>query len=302
MKRLLLTTLTALMLMPLTATAQDDMYFVPTKSNVKKSAEKYGMPKDTYYCGSKRDVDEYNRRLKSKVEVISDDALLAGNSLADNDTLVTDTLVGDTIVFIAEKGVYPKDNARMQSDNDYKYTRNMSRWDNYEVSNAYWNGYNDGRFNRWYGWSSFYDPWYYSWYGGYYPYYPIYVGGGGHHTTAPERFTANRYDRSSIRRVGSGVADRDRMVNNSFRRYSTSSSGSTMDRSRFSNNQRYNNTRNNGQRIESNRQSSSWNNNSNRSWGSSSGSGSFGGGSRSGGTRSSGGSVRGSGNGVRMGR
>ncbi len=109
MKRLLLTTLTALMLMPLTATAQDDMYFVPTKSNVKKSAEKYGMPKDTYYCGSKRDVDEYNRRLKSKVEVISDDALLAGNSLADNDTLVTDTLVGDTIVFIAEKGVYPKD-------------------------------------------------------------------------------------------------------------------------------------------------------------------------------------------------
>ena len=43
MKRLLLTTLTALMLMPLTATAQDDMYFVPTKSNVKKSAEKYGM-------------------------------------------------------------------------------------------------------------------------------------------------------------------------------------------------------------------------------------------------------------------
>ena len=343
MKRLLLTTLTALMLMPLTATAQDDMYFVPTKSNVKKSAEKYGMPKDTYYCGSKRDVDEYNRRLKSKVEVISDDALLAGNSLADNDTLVTDTLVGDTIVFIAEKGVYPKDNARMQSDNDYKYTRNMSRWDNYEVSNAYWNGYNDGRFNRWYGWSSFYDPWYYSswyggwydpwlhsswyggwyggwygnwygwhggwydpwyysWYGGYYPYYPIYVGGGGHHTTAPERFTANRYDRSSIRRVGSGVADRDRMVNNSFRRYSTSSSGSTMDRSRFSNNQRYNNTRNNGQRIESNRQSSSWNNNSNRSWGSSSGSGSFGGGSRSGGTRSSGGSVRGSGYGVRMGR
>ena len=152
MKRLLLTTLTALMLMPLTATAQDDMYFVPTKSNVKKSAEKYGMPKDTYYCGSKRDVDEYNRRLKSKVEVISDDALLAGNSLADNDTLVTDTLVGDTIVFIAEKGVYPKDNAHMQSDNDYKYTRNMSRWDNYEVSNAYWNGYNDGRFNRWYGW------------------------------------------------------------------------------------------------------------------------------------------------------
>ena len=69
--------------MPLTMNAQDDMYFVPTKKNVEKSKKDYGMPKDTYYSGSNRSVDDYNRRhtecwenqLKDGSQVVAIDSL-----------------------------------------------------------------------------------------------------------------------------------------------------------------------------------------------------------------------------------
>lgn len=162
MKKILLSTISAIMLMPMATSAQDDMYFVPTKENVNKASKEYGMPKDTYYCGSNRNVDEYNRRLRSTVEPINND-----------------TTANDVINFDSIKGEYPDSLALMEQQEDYKYTRNMSRWDDYAVSNAYWNGYTDGRFNRWYGWSSFYDPWYYSsWYGWYDPWlYSSWYGG-----------------------------------------------------------------------------------------------------------------------------
>ena len=162
MKKILLSTISAIMLMPMATSAQDDMYFVPTKENVNKASKEYGMPKDTYYCGSNRNVDEYNRRLRSTVEPINND-----------------TTANDVISFDSIKGEYPDSLALMEQQEDYKYTRNMSRWDDYAVSNAYWNGYTDGRFNRWYGWSSFYDPWYYSsWYGWYDPWlYSSWYGG-----------------------------------------------------------------------------------------------------------------------------
>lgn len=237
MKKILLSTISAIMLMPMATSAQDDMYFVPTKENVNKASKEYGMPKDTYYCGSNRNVDEYNRRLRSTVEPINND-----------------TTANDVISFDSIKGEYPDSLALMEQQEDYKYTRNMSRWDDYAVSNAYWNGYTDGRFNRWYGWSSFYDPWYYSswyydpwyydpwyygyagWHGGWYagwygwhPYhtwgwgwydyhYPIYVGtgGGGRHWSSPvERFKDNRFSRTSSTRINGsgisrGIANRDR--------------------------------------------------------------------------------------------
>ena len=287
MSRLIIISMLALA-MPLTGTAQDDdLYFVPTKANVKKSTANYGMPKDTYYCGSSRDVDEYNRRLRSTVEPIE------GDSAAT-----------DVIAFDAVKGEYPDSLA--QTEEDYKCTRKMSRWDD-DYREAYWNGYTDGRFNRWYGWSTFYDPWYHGW-GGYYPYYhyPVYVygGGGSRHYGERDRFIDSRFDRvgtgrfsggrgsSGSREMGRNIANRDRASNIS------NSSRSSRIYQRFgndntnSNSQRYNNS----VRSNDNRQSSFSNS---RSYSGSSNSGSFSSGSSS---RSfGGGGVRSSGGGVRMG-
>ena len=67
--------------MPITMMAQDDdLYFVPTKENVAKEAEKYGMPTDTYYAGSTRSADEYNRRAWSRVAPIDS----AGNDITED--------------------------------------------------------------------------------------------------------------------------------------------------------------------------------------------------------------------------
>jgi hypothetical protein len=154
--------------MPLTMMAQDDdMYFVPTKENVAKSREVYNIPRNTYYSGSNRSIDEYNRR-GSYYEPMATDSL------------------GDIIDFSAVKGVYPDS---VMAD-DYQLTRQMSRFDDYQPSNssAYWAGYSAGRNDYW-GWHSpwyyssyypwytgWYDPWYYDygWYGGWYD--PWYYG------------------------------------------------------------------------------------------------------------------------------
>ena len=143
--------------MPITMMAQDDdLYFVPTKENVAKEAEKYGMPTDTYYAGSTRSTDEYNRRAWSRVAPIDS----AGNDIID---------------FSAEKGVYP--DSAYSDLNDYKYTRRMSRFDDYTPSAAYWLGYRDGRWaSPWYypGYYAWYDPWYDPWYFGNFGYYGYY--------------------------------------------------------------------------------------------------------------------------------
>lgn len=154
MKKLVLLTV-LLGAMPINMMAQDDdLYFVPTKENVAKEAEKYGMPSNTYYAGSTRSADEYNRRAWSRVAPIDS----AGNDIID---------------FSAEKGVYP--DSAFNEVNDYKYTRRMSRFDDYTPTAAYWAGYRDGRwmspwyYNSYYSW---YDPWYSPWsYGGYYGWY-----------------------------------------------------------------------------------------------------------------------------------
>ena len=78
MKKFILLTVVAAL--PLTLMAQDDdMYFVPSKENVAKEAKTYGMPKNVYYSGSDRSVDEYNRRMRSRVEPIDS----AGNDIID---------------------------------------------------------------------------------------------------------------------------------------------------------------------------------------------------------------------------
>lgn len=143
-------------MLPLTSVAQDDdMYFVPTKENEAKEAHSYGMPSNTYYSGSSRSVDEYNRQLGSSVTPI-------------------DSLGNDIIDFSAVRGVYP-DSTYQEDSKDYQYTRRLSRFDDYTPSEAYWDGYRDGRwsspwyYNSWYAWYD-YDPWYwdnpwyYDWY------------------------------------------------------------------------------------------------------------------------------------------
>lgn len=179
--------------LPLSMLAQDDdMYFVPTKENVAKDTENYGMPKNTYYSGSNRSVDDYNGRLSSSITPIDS--------------------VGQEV-----------------ESEDYQYTRQLSRFDDYTPSQVYWEGYRDGRWSSpWYygryGWystwydpwySTWYDPWYDSWYYGYYGwsspwhygwygsiyrprgyygwYTPIYYYGGGHYRpSSNRRFHANR--------------------------------------------------------------------------------------------------------------
>ena len=167
MKKLFL--LTVISALPLTMMAQDDdMYFVPSKKNITQEAQTYGMPKNTYYAGSSRSVDDYNRRAWTSVTPI-------------------DSTGNDIIDFSAVKGVYP-DSAYAEVDNsDYELTRKMSRFDDYTPSEAYWDGYRDGRWSSpWYygGYSSWYwnDPWYWGspwYYGSYYGWYsPWYYGYG----------------------------------------------------------------------------------------------------------------------------
>jgi uncharacterized membrane protein YgcG len=87
----------------------------------------------------------------------------------------------DIIAFDGKRGVYPD-----SAYTDYKYTRRMSRFDDYTPTEAYWEGYRDGRwtspwyYSSYYSWYDpwYYDPWYYGyygWYGGWYsPYYTWY--------------------------------------------------------------------------------------------------------------------------------
>ena len=283
--------LAAICSLPLQLMAQDDdMYFVPTKENVAKELEDYGMPRNTYYSGSNRSVDDYNGRLSSSVTPV--DSL--GNEVETE---------------------------------DYQYTRQLSRFDDYSPSQAYWEGYRDGRWlSPWYygryGWySTWYDPWYASWYDpwydswyytGYYGYYspwrygwyssyyyrpwgyyswytPIYYHGGrGHRSTAHDRFHANRNVSGSssfgngFGRARGGYNSRGGFGNSRSSNRSTTTQNGTFGSSR-------NNSTGFGSRSSSSNSSSyssSGSFGSNRSSGSSSGGsrgGSFGGGSRSGG-------------------
>ena len=158
MKKLILLSVIAVC-WPLGLFAQDDIYFVPTREMEEQTAREYGMPRDTYYIGSTRSIDDYNRLRSSYV--------------------VLDSLANDSIDFDAIVGVYP-DSVYLSEPDDYRYTRRMNRFDGYEPSSEYWAGYYAGR-NSWhspwyYGWYNY--PWYNSYYSWYDPWYdPYYYGG-----------------------------------------------------------------------------------------------------------------------------
>lgn len=118
-----------------TAYAQyDDMYFVPSKKSVEQASASYGMPRNTYYAGSNRSVDDYNRPHAEAYR-----------------------LRGDSVW-----KYMPAD-----STADFQLTRNMSRWDGYTPAECYWQGYNQGRSDEWSA-NTWHSPWYYT---TYYPWY-----------------------------------------------------------------------------------------------------------------------------------
>ena len=112
--------------MPLTMMAQDDdLYFTPSKKAVKTSSSVNHKPeKPTYYVGSSRDVDEYNRH---------------GKFRSTYQKIGVDSLGNDIIEFQAGTGIYPDSTyvdtmwvspkKKYQDDEDYAYSRRMSRWD-----------------------------------------------------------------------------------------------------------------------------------------------------------------------------
>ena len=276
--------LAAICSLPLQLMAQDDdMYFVPTKENVAKEAENYGMPKKTYYSGSNRSIDDYNGRLSSTVTPIDS--------------------TGQEV-----------------ETEDYQYTRQLSRFDDYTPSQAYWEGYRDGRWlSPWYygryGWySTWYDPWYDPWYyGGYYswsspwrygwyssyyyrpwgyyswyrPYYRYY-GGRSYRPTAHQRFHANR-NVTSTSAFGNGFG-RNRSTGSFNNRSNNGTFGNRSTTSRTTtNNGGFNGSRNSTGFGSSNRSSSSSSGSFGTSRSSGGGGGSRGGSFGGGGGRSGGG-------------
>ncbi|MCR5131080.1 MAG: hypothetical protein K6C10_06435 [Prevotella sp.] len=154
--------------MPASMMAQDDdLYFTPSKNKAEKTTvdkrkDSSINDKPAYYVGSNRDVDEYNRR---------------GKFRSSFQKIGVDSLGNDIIEFQAGTGIYPdstyvdtmwvSQEQNLQEDEDYKYSRRMSRWD------GYYGWYDPWYYGHWgYRW---YDPWYYDWYD---PWYYGYYGWG----------------------------------------------------------------------------------------------------------------------------
>jgi len=169
------------MAMPLSTMAQDDLYFTPKKEV--KEAKPTRAPQQrvttpySYYSGSNRDVDEYNRRhgaVGSHYQVIDADST-ASDVIAFHagDGLYPDSTYIDTL-FVER----PYDMSQYDEDDDYTYSRRLYSFYGYYDPWLYgrwgWNPYwRPGWYDPWYygyaGW--WYDPWYYGYYGWYDPWY-----------------------------------------------------------------------------------------------------------------------------------
>ena len=104
---------------PLSLLAQDDdMYYVPGKSQQSEKADKPDESEQpTYYCGSDRDVDEYNRRgrVRSYYQKIGSDSL--GNDIIEfheGDGTYGSSGMNDTVY------VYPG-SEQYYDDSDFDY-------------------------------------------------------------------------------------------------------------------------------------------------------------------------------------
>lgn len=162
---------------PLSLLAQDDdMYYVPGKSQQSEKADKPDESEQpTYYCGSDRDVDEYNRRgrVRSYYQKIGSDSL--GNDIIEfheGDGTYGSSGMNDTVYVYPGSEQYYDD-----SDFDYTYSRYLGRFDGFygwydPYFSFYWRGpYWWGYDYYWYDplYYGYYSPWY--WYGWHSPYY-----------------------------------------------------------------------------------------------------------------------------------
>ena len=305
--------------MPLNSMAQDDdLYFNPKQEAKKEAALREQKAKAwaqqvarrdsiyaIYWSGSPRSVDEYNRN---------------GRILSHYQGVTTDSLGNDIISFRLDKGVAPDsiyDDAAfaqkyINQDEDFEYTRGLSRWDGYYNPwfydyygvgpyywrSAYWGWRNPWRYGYYAGWydpwfDPFYDPWYYGyagWYGGWYD--PWYYGWGGYYS--PWYWGGPVYSHVSYRgsnsagyagsrsfRFNSDDGNRYGNSNNNSYTYRSNSNRNFGGRTDNSNN-RYNTTR-------SNNNNTSYSRSDFGGFGNRSGAGFSGGGARSGGSFSGGG-------------
>lgn len=296
--------------MPLSLVAQeDDMYYVPgksQKSDIVKAPEESEQP--TYYCGSDRDVDEYNRRgrVKSYYQKIGSDSL--GNDIIEfheGDGTYGTSEMSDTVYVYPGSEQYYDD-----SDFDYAYSRCLGRFDgfygwydpyfSFYWRGPYWWGYNYywydpwfyGYYSPWY-WHGWYSPYYYGW-NGWYGWRPSYYYSYSRPTSTTNHSTG-AWHSSGRRNSGfSGYRGSLSSTSGSFgnRNNSTSRPNSnTNNRYTFGGQRRTTNT-NTVSRPASRPQTSSPSINRG-SFGGSRGGGSFGGGSFGGGGRSGGGSFGG---------
>ena len=257
--------------MPLTSMAQDDdLYFNPKKEAQEKAEKRARLQQQyaaqralrdsiysLYWSGSGRDVDEYNR---------------GGRIFSHFEHVGTDSLGNDIIQFHVGKGVVPDsiyDDAYfaqkyINQDEDFDYTRRMSRWDGYYDPWFYgyygygpyywrsrmWGWHNPWRYGYYAGWydpwfDPWYDPWYYGWGGWYGPWYwggpmigHVTYGGrnsGGYAGNRSFRYNGDKgYAGNGTRR---SVANRNFGGRNSQRNYNTRSNNNTntntFDRSNF---------------------------------------------------------------------
>lgn len=181
------------------------MYFIPKKKSDVKSA------KQTYYIGSDRDVDEYNRRgkLQSTVTPVGDgDDIIDFDGVAGvyPDSLALDSVYDTSYAKLPSSKFY----ADEEDETDYRYSNMLDRWygvydpwfygPGYYGRHFYWHSpyyysHYYGIYDPWYFdtfglWGSYgyygpwytgwYDPWFNPWYGGYWGWHNHYYWGGGY--------------------------------------------------------------------------------------------------------------------------
>lgn len=264
--------------------AQDDMYFMPKASDVAQKKENKETVSPTYYSGSDRDVDEYNRR-----------GYVGDGGMASNDSTASDVfyMQSDETYLDSMAGVEGSDYA-IDAD-DYEYCRRLSRFDDYYLYGAPWRDpyygfygyYSPYWYSAWFAASPYYYDWYFApyYYGWYYPW-------GWHHHYHPA-WGAPHYAYNGITgtsnhgSVGYGHSRGGNLYG--FRGNRSGSKGS-LNGNRSHANRKYktykNDSRYNGNRKENNYQNKPFNNNrNNSSYNSSSFGGSRGGGSSFGGSR-----------------
>ena len=153
-----------IMSLPLFVNAQvDDVYFIPKKNSRDKITNRLAnkdVGRTTYYSGSNRDVDEYNRRGNSWTHYQQMGVDGKGRkvmSMRKGYGTYPDSMYLDTVFVERNRRAY-------DNDEDYRMTRRIRRFYGY-----YDPWYDDFAYAYGPYWGSswaWYDPWYNPWYGG----------------------------------------------------------------------------------------------------------------------------------------